>query len=314
MVWLQDVLFGQFDSQQLSNIPKKYQNFDLKDPFRIEYSTVPHLMNPWRQPLRLSEEYVKSRIAEKNEKQLNSKPEEEIENKISKAEDESLEPENKKIKLQSEKSPISVKEEPIASIGSNNCLPALQTPNSEEAKKVKVVFTSIKNNNRSELRSIVLNLGGRVTNNNECTHLVTDKIARTIKFLCCFSSCKYVVTSEWIIESGKQNRFLDENDYLLNDISGEKQFGFNLKHSLSIKSPQLFKNYVFYITHGCIPSPKLIKDVVESAGGRAVTSSRPTKRQLSKMGENGLKFGVISCENDLHLCEVFFSRKIGSYF
>jgi len=171
-------------------------------------------------------------------------------------------------------------------------------------------MTSIKNNNRQELRSIIISLGGRVTNGNDCTHLVTDRIARTAKFLSCFSCCKYVVTSEWILESGKQNRFLEETDYTLNDISGEKQFSFNLKHSLSIKNPKLFNNYVFYITNGCIPSPKLIKDIVESAGGAAVTTNRPTRRQLQRMEENGLKFCVISCENDLHLCEIFFSRQI----
>ena len=332
MIWLEDVLFGHFDAQSLTNIPKKYQNFDLKDPLRVEYSLVPHLMNPWRQPLRPSEEYIKSRIAERNEKLAKNEADTKVEEKETenkkmpiKVEEESNEPPNKKLKIQIEtKSPISVQEEsmltpivsstatpiPVTNGSTTNSLANPLQINTEEAKKIKIVFTSIKVN-KQELRSIVLSLGGRLTNTTDCTHLVTDKIARTLKFMCAFSSCKYVVTSDWIIKSGKQNRFLDERDYELTDIAGEKMFSFNLRHSLSIKEPQLFKGYVFYITNGCIPSPKIIKDIVESAGGRAVTTGRPTRRQLQRMQENGLKFCVISCENDLHLCDIFFQRKIG---
>lgn len=309
MIWLEDVLFGHFDAQSLTNIPKKYQNFDLKDPLRVEYSIVPHLMNSWRQPLRPPEELIKCKIAERNEKLAKSETKTKVEeNKRLANEDAGEEPANKKPKIQ-----IDIKEESVSNSipVSNNSLGNPLQANSDEAKKVKVVFTSLKGNNKQELRSIVLSLGGRLTNTTDCTHLVTDKIARTLKFMCAFSSCKYVVTSDWVLESAKLNQFADEKDYLLNDTAGEKTFGFSLRHSLSIKNPQLLKGYVFYITNGCIPSPKVIKEIVESAGGRAVTTGRPTRRQLQTLQENGLKFCVISCDNDQHMCDIFFQRKIG---
>jgi PAX-interacting protein 1 len=312
LFWLHDVLFGQNDALQLSTISKKYQQFDSKDPFKIDYSTVPHLMNPWRTPLPFSEEYIKSRIAEKNDKQLKSNSKDDIENKKEtlESEENANEPQTKKIKLQ-EKSPVIVKEELSSPSLALNVIPNLQTSNPDLARNIKVMFTAI-NSNRDNLKSIVQNLGGRVTNScSECTHLITDRIARTVKFMCAFSSCKFILTSDWILESAKQNRFANELQFILNDTEREKYFNFNLQNSLQKRNPELFKGIVFYISHGCIPSPSLLKEMIESVGGIAVTTKRPTKRQLAKMRENGLKFIVITCENDLHMCDVFFSRNVG---
>jgi len=202
-----------------------------------------------------------------------------------------------------------VKEELSSSLALN-VMPNLQTSNPDLASNIKVVFTAI-NSNRDNLKSIVQNLGGRVTNiYSECTHLITDRIARTVKFMCAFSSCKFIVTSDWILESAKQNRFANELQFILNDTEGEKYFNFNLQNSLQKRNPELFKGIVFYITHGCIPSPSLLKEMIESVGGNAVTTKRPTKRQLAKMRENNLKFMVITSDNDLHMCDVFFSRNV----
>ncbi|XP_054168214.1 PAX-interacting protein 1-like [Oppia nitens] len=389
-LWLHDVLFGQLEPLQLSSIHKKYQNFDSKTPLRIEYSTVQQMMNPWRQPVRVSEDVLKSGIAEINEQKQDKKDtngesdtnnnattttttttnnnnnnnnnnentiddnninsstannsninnnscnnmddnKKEDDEKKRSFEDNREEPLNKKPKVENEINntpltpltpiapmtpivqmpPISIKEENIF----NNLLPAIPLPtlqiNPETNKNIKVMFTSIKDLSRKELRSIVISLGGRVTNNsNDCTHLVTDRIVRTVKFLCAFGSCKFIVTCDWVRESGKQHKFVDENDYKLSDLTAEKQFGFSLEHSLSIRSDQIFNSHVFYITNGCIPSPKVLKEIIESNGGQAVITKRPTKRQLQRMQENGLKFLVISCENDLHLCDIFHVREV----
>jgi PAX-interacting protein 1 len=310
LFWLHDVLFGQNDALQLSTISKKYQQFDSKDPFKIDYSTVPHLMNPWRTPLQVPEDYIKTRIAEKNDKQLKSKDDIENKKETLESEENATEPQIKKIKLQ-ETSSVIVKEELSSSSLALNVMPNLQTSNPDLARNIKVMFTAI-NSNRDNLKSIVQNLGGRVTNiYSECTHLITDRIARTVKFMCAFSSCKFIVTSDWILESAKQNRFANELQFILNDTEGEKYFNFNLQNSLEKRNPELFKGIVFYITHGCIPSPSLLKEMIESVGGNAVTTKRPTKRQLAKMRENNLKFMVITSDNDLHMCDVFFSRNVG---
>lgn len=41
--WLHDVLFGHYEALQLPTA-QKYQQFNLDDPFKVDYALVPHLM------------------------------------------------------------------------------------------------------------------------------------------------------------------------------------------------------------------------------------------------------------------------------
>lgn len=67
--WLHDVLFGHLDPLQLASLSKKYQTFDnslttsnsadmppsqmlRRDLFRLDYSVVSPLMNPWKTPIK----------------------------------------------------------------------------------------------------------------------------------------------------------------------------------------------------------------------------------------------------------------------
>ena len=42
----------------------------------------------------------------------------------------------------------------------------------------------------------------------ECTHLVTDRIRRTVKFLCALSAGKHIVDVRWILASKKEGLFV----------------------------------------------------------------------------------------------------------
>ena len=79
--WLNDVLFGNMNADQIMHNPK-YHNFRLDDPFRIDYSLVPHLISAWKIPIRVTPEtYQKfkanppARIKRKAEKQRLEKEE-----------------------------------------------------------------------------------------------------------------------------------------------------------------------------------------------------------------------------------------------
>jgi PAX-interacting protein 1 len=41
--WLNEILFGHYSSIQQPDMPK-FQQFNLGNPFRIEYALIPHLM------------------------------------------------------------------------------------------------------------------------------------------------------------------------------------------------------------------------------------------------------------------------------
>ncbi|KAI1293705.1 PAX-interacting protein 1 [Halotydeus destructor] len=186
-----------------------------------------------------------------------------------------------------------------------------------DAIGIKVLFTHIAKDEVGRLEAIVKRLGGKITQNPvECSHLVVDSIARTEKFLRAFSHASHIVTPAWLEECSSCNRFVPEAKFIISDVKGEAIFGFKLKESLerrNLRDPSerlLFKNFVFYITPDCIPSPRILVKIIESAGGCAVLSRPPTRQQLSSLEASGQKFVVISCPENFHLCTKFHERKI----
>ena len=61
----------------------------------------------------------------------------------------------------------------------------------------------------------VKRLGGTVTEHpDRCTHLLVNCIARTMKFFMALTVAKYVITPEWITQSGKAGKFLGKNSQI----------------------------------------------------------------------------------------------------
>ena len=81
--WLNDVLFGSSNAAQSMNNPR-YQQFKPEEPLRIDYNLIPHLIQAWKSPIRISPEtYQKfksnppARIRRKAEKQRQEREAEE---------------------------------------------------------------------------------------------------------------------------------------------------------------------------------------------------------------------------------------------
>lgn len=307
--WLIEVLLGHFDVLQFSCISKKFQQFDFKDPFKLDYNSVQNLMSAWKIPIKVSEETIKTKIEELEKKKIEktnkmevSQTNDEINHEESNGD--IFEPPIKQQKLNEKNLTKN-----IYSLPPSPGVSQIPIANPEFSRLYRILITG--SNERDQLNSIIVSLGGKITNvPNDCTHLVTNKITRTVKFLCAFNYCKFVVSTTWIFESGKHGKFLNEQDFILNDPDGESQFQFNLSKSLQRRNSPIFKNYVFYLTSGCIPSPNILKEIIESAGGIPVLKKSPTDNQLENMLKNGQKFVVITCNNDLHLCNKFFEKKI----
>jgi hypothetical protein len=70
----------------------------------------------------------------------------------------------------------------------------------------RILFTGLP---ESESRKkLVVKLGGiEVDDWHQCTHVVTDKIKRTIKFLCCLAAGKFIMDVSWLEASKELNRF-----------------------------------------------------------------------------------------------------------
>jgi len=58
---------------------------------------------------------------------------------------------------------------------------------------------------------IIENLGGEiVTDVRECTHLITNKIRKTFKFLSCLARSVHIIGDRWLEESNKNKMFLSK--------------------------------------------------------------------------------------------------------
>ncbi|NXY38332.1 MDC1 protein, partial [Pomatorhinus ruficollis] len=77
-------------------------------------------------------------------------------------------------------------------------------------------------------------LGGtEATSVRDCSHLVTDGIRRTLKFLCALGRGIPIVTPEWLLQSSHGGRPLSPGPFLPRDPSRERRFGFRLRPALA---------------------------------------------------------------------------------
>ncbi len=75
----------------------------------------------------------------------------------------------------------------------------------------------------------VQDLGGEMVDSvYQCTHLITDKVHRTVKLLCCLSRGCLIVSSNWLSKSELAGHFLPAEPFLIKDRSSERQFNFSL--------------------------------------------------------------------------------------
>eukprot|EP00842_Homolaphlyctis_polyrhiza_P005614 jgi/Hompol1/6053/HPOL_000265-RA len=122
---------------------------------------------------------------------------------------------------------------------------------------------------------IVQALGGTLVDSwAECTHLVTDKVRRTVKFLCALSAGRHIIDIKWLEASKKEGRFADPSKFMLKDAKTEKMYGFTLRKSLlSVRKPgarPIFSDCTFYATPTVLPCYNDLKEILSAAGGTLI--------------------------------------------
>ena len=87
---------------------------------------------------------------------------------------------------------------------------------------------------RHSIFQIIVRFGGRLTDiGRECTHIVSPRVTRTVKFLSGISVCRHIVTPEWVEECGRAGTLVDEGGYVLRDRDAEEMFDMNIAVSLA---------------------------------------------------------------------------------
>ena len=139
-------------------------------------------------------------------------------------------------------------------------------PETSEADIPRVMFTGVVDDAGA---MAVKDMGGvLVQSTAECTHLVTDKVRRTIKFLCCLAQGCQIVSTKWLDESRAHGGFVSADKYLLKDRGAERQHNFSLSKSIvSARTSPLLAGWKVHMTDNIKPPPFEMGEIIRSAGG-----------------------------------------------
>ncbi|NXU97188.1 MDC1 protein, partial [Cettia cetti] len=111
-------------------------------------------------------------------------------------------------------------------------------------------------------------LGTEATSVTDCSHLVTDGIRRTLKFLCALGRGVPIVTPQWLLESSHSGRPLSPGPFLPRDPPRERRFGFRLRPALArARAQPLLQGYQVHVTPSVQPCPEDMRDIVTCCGG-----------------------------------------------
>ncbi|CAK9812180.1 Mediator of DNA damage checkpoint protein 1 [Anthophora quadrimaculata] len=134
--------------------------------------------------------------------------------------------------------------------------------------KHKILFTGISNN---EYNKLLTKLGAsQVEEPTRCSVLVTDKVRRTVKFLCALALSVPIVSVDWLVNSGMVGHFVNLDDYILEDPVAEAKFNFKLRDSLKkAKDHKLLEGYTIVVTPNVAPPPiSELKSIITSCNGK----------------------------------------------
>ncbi|KAK9514021.1 hypothetical protein VZT92_027512 [Zoarces viviparus] len=175
---------------------------------------------------------------------------------------------------------------------SSSASPAAGGRSRAAGQAYKVLFTGVVD---GEGERVLARLGGSMAEGvADMNCLVTDKVRRTVKFLCALAKGVPIVTTHWLEKSGKAGSFLPPNAFVVKDPEQEKKFHFSLQESLRIASRRpLFQGYEIHVTKSVKPEPVHMKDII-CCSGATFLPKMPSSHKPQTV--------VISCEEDWPLC------------
>ncbi|XP_070692158.1 mediator of DNA damage checkpoint protein 1 [Pempheris klunzingeri] len=189
----------------------------------------------------------------------------------------------------SRKRPAPVDSSPVAKTPRSSAVsPAASGRVRAAGHAYKVLFTGVVDEAGER---VLARLGGSMAKGvADMNCLVTDKVRRTVKFLCAVAKGVPIVTTLWLEKSGKAGSFLPPNAFVVKDPEQEKKFSFCLQESLRTASSQLLlQGYWIHVTKSVKPEPVQMKDII-SCSGATYLPKMPSAHKPQTV--------VISCEED----------------
>ncbi|KAM9234226.1 mediator of DNA damage checkpoint protein 1 [Dugong dugon] len=171
-----------------------------------------------------------------------------------------------------------------------------RTKPNQESTAPKVLFTGVVD---ARGERAVLALGGSLAGSvTEASHLVTDRIRRTVKFLCALGRGIPILSLDWLHQSHKAGCFLPPEEYVVTDPEQEKNFGFSLRDALRrAQKRRLLEGYEIHVTPGVQPPPPQMGEIISCCGG-TLLPNMPRSYKPQRV--------VITCSQDFPRCSIPF--------
>jgi hypothetical protein len=111
--------------------------------------------------------------------------------------------------------------------------------------------------------------------------------------MCAMNMGLHIVTPDWVKDSVKSGNLQEESDYQVDDSESEAKWGFSVSDSLTLARKStivgnknrhqgtLLQGYEVFITKNTGPSKPVLKDIIETAGGK-VSLTLQRSYQLEK--------------------------------
>ncbi|XP_024043169.1 uncharacterized protein LOC18031219 [Citrus clementina] len=145
------------------------------------------------------------------------------------------------------------------------------------------------------LTKVIEDLGGAVTSDGSTsTHVVTGKVRKTLNFLTALCSGAWIVSPNWLKESFREGRFVDESSYMLNDDDYVLKYRSELKDSVlraKARPGGLLRGYNIIMAAHIQPPIKTLSAIVRSAGGNVISKLDNVKETSETI--------FIACEEDM---------------
>lgn len=148
---------------------------------------------------------------------------------------------------------------------------------------------------KANLTKIIGDLGGDVTaDGSSSTHVVTGKVRKTLNFCSALCSGAWILSPNWLKESFRNGKFLDEMPFILRDEDYELKYRSALKRAvLRAKAyPQaLLKGYDICLATHVHPPVGTLSAIVKSAGGNVIRGLNQVKDECKTI--------FVACEEDM---------------
>ncbi|KAH9317994.1 hypothetical protein KI387_019763, partial [Taxus chinensis] len=152
----------------------------------------------------------------------------------------------------------------------------LEASAAERQQPVIMLMNIVDERKRLKLIKIVEQMGGAVSSvGNICTHVVTGQVRRTLNFCRALCAGAWVVSPDWLKASFKQNHFVDELPFMLEDTVYESKYGVKMEDVVlraRANHHKLLHCFHVYITPHVQPQVEALSAIVESAGGKVLLS------------------------------------------